>query len=128
MDIESQSSTMTVEEHKELGRLKARYLKATVAHIIEDARWREYRFIESNGRLFRRNVRSMININDMKKIFYLFCFLCISSFSIAQKNKPVVNVYVADESSSVWVCLDVKTALQIASIGAIFYKDIFNAR
>lgn len=37
MDIESQSSTMTVEEHKELGRLKARYLKATAAHIIEDA-------------------------------------------------------------------------------------------
>ena len=28
---------MTVEEHKELGRLKARYLKATAAHIIEDA-------------------------------------------------------------------------------------------
>lgn len=37
MDIESQSSTMTVEDHKELGRLKARYLKATAAYIIEDA-------------------------------------------------------------------------------------------
>lgn len=41
----------------------------------------------------------MIKINDMKKIFYLFYFLCISSFSIAQNNKPVVNVYVDNTGS-----------------------------
>lgn len=37
IDIESQSNSMTVEDHKELGRLKARYLRASAAHIIEDA-------------------------------------------------------------------------------------------